>query len=51
MLKGGAEDIKQHRWLVKIDMKALLSKRIPMGYKPKLESEGDTSNFNEYPDS
>ena len=51
MLKRGAEDIKDHRWLAKIDMKALLAKKIPMQIKPKLEYEGDTSNFNNYPDS
>lgn len=33
-----------------IDMKALLAKKIPMAFKPKLDFPGDTSNFNSYPD-
>lgn len=51
MLKGGAEDVKQHRLFSGIDWKALLSKRVPMSYKPSIKSAGDTSNFNSYPDS
>lgn len=51
MLKGAAEDVKQHRWFAKIDWKALLAKKIPMAYKPTIKSPGDTSNFNTYPDS
>lgn len=51
MLRNGAEDVKQHRWLAKIDMKQLLLKKIPMTYKPTVKFAGDTSNFNPYPDS
>jgi hypothetical protein len=51
MLKNGIEDIKQHKWLSKIDMRQLLSKKIPMPYKPTIKFPGDTSNFNQYPDS
>jgi hypothetical protein len=51
MLKGAAEDVKQHRLFSKIDWKALLAKKTPMGYKPSIKSAGDTSNFNSYPDS
>jgi hypothetical protein len=43
--------VKQHRWFSKIDMKALLSKKIPMQFKPPIKGPGDTSNFNSYPDS
>lgn len=43
--------MKQHRWFSKIDMKALLSKKIPMQFKPPIKGPGDTSNFNSYPDS
>lgn len=32
-------------------MKALLSKKIPMQFKPPIKGPGDTSNFNSYPDS
>lgn len=51
MLKNGTEDIKQHKWFSKIDMRQLLSKKIPMIYKPAIKYAGDTSNFNQYPDS
>lgn len=51
MLKGGADDVKQHRWFCKIEWKALLSKKIAMSYKPSIKTAGDTSNFNSYPDS
>ncbi len=51
MLKNGADDVKQHRWFSKIDLKALLSKKIPMSFKPTIKFAGDTSNFNNYPDS
>lgn len=32
-------------------MRQLLSKKIPMPYKPTIKFPGDTSNFNQYPDS
>jgi hypothetical protein len=48
-LKNGAEDVKQHRWFSKIDMKALLSKKIQMNFKPQVKYAGDTSNFSSYP--
>ena len=49
MLKGGVEEVKQQKWFTKIDWKALLSKKIPMSFKPQVKSAGDTSNFNSYP--
>lgn len=51
MLKNGADDVKQHRWFSKIDMKALLAKKTPMSYKPTVKFPGDTSNFSSYPES
>ena len=51
MLKGGVEEVKQQKWFSKIDWKALLSKKIPMSFKPQVKSAGDTSNFNSYPES
>lgn len=50
-LKGGVEDIKTHRWFGKIDWKNLLSKKLSVFYKPNVKNAGDTSNFNNYPDS
>lgn len=51
MLKGGADDVKQHKWFSKIDWKALLAKKTPMSYRPPTKNAGDTSNFNTYPES
>ena len=50
-LKGGAEDIKTHRWFADIDWAALEAKKIPATYKPVVKSKGDTTNFSTYPDS
>ena len=36
MLKNGVEDVKQHRWLAKIDMKQLLAKKVMMIFKPTI---------------
>ncbi len=49
MLKGGADDVKQHKWFSKIEWKALLAKKTPMAYKPQVKTPGDISNFNTYP--
>lgn len=35
----------------KIDMRQVLAKKIPIGYKPTIKFPGDTSNFSPYPDS
>lgn len=51
MMKGGADDVKQHKWFSKIDWKSLLAKKTPMAYKPQVKSAGDISNFNSYPES
>jgi len=50
-LKGGADDIKKHRWFEKINFDNLVAKKIPAFYKPPVKSKGDTSNYNSYPDS
>jgi hypothetical protein len=51
MLKNGVEDVKQHAFFSKIDMRQLLSKKLPMSFKPTVKFPGDTSNFSPYPDS
>lgn len=57
-LKNGVEDIKSHRWFNKVDWKNLLAKKLQVFYKPSVKyffmlyrNPGDTSNFNNYPDS
>lgn len=49
-LKKGVHDIKDHRWFKHIDWKKVVEKKIKPSYKPSVESEGDTSNYSEYPE-
>ncbi|RKO87066.1 kinase-like domain-containing protein [Blyttiomyces helicus] len=49
-LLGGSEDIKQHRWFAPIDWGKLKALQTPAPYVPKVAHEGDTSNFDEYPE-
>lgn len=50
-LKGGAADIKEHKWFATINWTDLVDKKIPAPYKLTVKSESDTSNFDDYPDS
>ena len=50
-LKNGVIDIKEHRWFNNFDWKKLVEKSLNAPYIPKIKSEGDTSNFSQYPDS
>lgn len=50
-LKGGAADVKEHRWFKAIDWKLLHKRGLKAPYIPKISSDGDTSNYSEYPDS
>eukprot|EP01016_Furgasonia_blochmanni_P044644 TRINITY_DN6219_c0_g3_i4.p2 TRINITY_DN6219_c0_g3~~TRINITY_DN6219_c0_g3_i4.p2 ORF type:complete len:222 (+),score=51.51 TRINITY_DN6219_c0_g3_i4:452-1117(+) len=50
-LKGGAQDIKDHRWFAGLEWNALLMRKIAAPYKPPIKSKGDSSNFSTYPDS
>jgi len=50
-LKGGVNDIKNHRWFNEIDWELLHLKKIVAPYKPLVKGKGDTSNFASYPDS
>lgn len=50
-LKGGAEDIKKHKWFRGFDWEALLQRSVPAPIVPEVRSPGDTRNFDKYPDS
>ena len=50
-LKGGAKDIKGHRFFKSFDFDKLLEMQIPPPYVPKVKGENDISNFSSYPDS
>lgn len=50
-LKGGVNDIKEHRWYNNFDWNKLLHKELKAPWIPKIKNEGDTSNYSQYPDS
>lgn len=50
-LKGGVNDIKNHRLFKNFDWDSCLAKSIKPPYIPKVSSSSDTSNFSNYPDS
>uniref|UniRef100_A0A7R9UVA8 Uncharacterized protein n=1 Tax=Diacronema lutheri TaxID=2081491 RepID=A0A7R9UVA8_DIALT len=50
-LKGGADDIKKHKWFVGLDWEQLHAKELSAPILPEVKSKDDTSNFDKYPDS
>mmetsp|Transcript_22050 Transcript_22050/g.50380 ORF Transcript_22050/g.50380 Transcript_22050/m.50380 type:complete len:321 (+) Transcript_22050:67-1029(+) len=50
-LKNGVADIKNHKWFKDVHWEQLLEKKLQAPFKPKVASETDTSNFEDYPDS
>jgi len=47
-LKGGASDIKNHKWFKGVDWDQLYQKRIIAPIIPEVEHEGDTNYFEKY---
>ncbi|RKP36751.1 kinase-like protein [Dimargaris cristalligena] len=50
-LKGGSQDIKNHRWLMEIDWAKLYNRQIPAPLIPQVSHTGDPSNFDIYPET
>jgi len=50
-LKGGANDVKNHKWNLKFDWTSLYHRAIPAPLIPTVGGLTDTSNFDAYPDS
>jgi protein kinase A len=50
-MKGGVNDIKNHRFFSGFDWVRLLQKSMQMRYIPPIRSQNDSSNFSHYPDS
>jgi len=50
-LKGGAEDIKKHKWFSGLDWQALFNRQATAPIIPRVSGATDTSNFDPYPDS
>ncbi|XP_075450688.1 cAMP-dependent protein kinase catalytic subunit PRKX isoform X2 [Ascaphus truei] len=49
-MKNGAEDVKRHRWFRSIDWDAVPQRKLKSPIMPKVSHEGDTSNFEAYPE-
>ncbi|OZJ03458.1 hypothetical protein BZG36_02754, partial [Bifiguratus adelaidae] len=49
-LRGGAEDIKYHKWFAGVDWQRMRRREIRAPYIPNIPNEGDTSHFDRYPE-
>jgi hypothetical protein len=49
-LKGGADDVRQHKWFKGIDWDLLLDRQLPSPIEIKATHAGDTRNFEKYPE-
>ncbi|KAG0306162.1 camp-dependent protein kinase catalytic subunit [Dissophora globulifera] len=49
-LRGGATDIKNHVWFEGINWDMVYSRQIEAPYRPTILGEGDSSNFDDYPE-
>ncbi|KAF9414570.1 hypothetical protein HW555_007577 [Spodoptera exigua] len=47
----GTEDVKRHRWFKHIDWADVFMKKLQPPIIPAVSYEGDTSNFDEYPET
>ncbi|KAJ1920312.1 cAMP-dependent protein kinase catalytic subunit [Mycoemilia scoparia] len=50
-LKGGTKDIKEHPWFQEVDWERLMCREIPAPLIPSQKQHGDTSNFDQYPET
>jgi len=50
-LKNGARDIKRAKWFTDFRWADLIKREIEAPILPEVAHDGDTSNFEEYPDS
>jgi len=50
-LRDGANDIKRHRWFSRVSWEGIISRSIPPPFIPKVRTENDTDNFEDYSDS
>lgn len=49
-MKSGADDIKRHRWFKGVEWQDVQMRKVKAPIMPKVLYEGDTSNFDEYPE-
>jgi hypothetical protein len=48
-LKGGADDIKKHKWFQGFEWETLLARQLQAPIVPTVAGDADTSNFDPYP--
>ncbi|KAK9711003.1 cytochrome c oxidase subunit 1 [Basidiobolus ranarum] len=49
-LKGGSEDVKNHKWFRGINWQTVQDRKVPAPIVPLFRHPGDTSNFDRYPE-
>ncbi|XP_075536916.1 protein kinase, cAMP-dependent, catalytic subunit 3 isoform X1 [Dermacentor variabilis] len=49
-MKNGAEDVKRHRWFKGTNWEDVLEKKLKPPIVPKVSHDGDTGNFDDYPE-
>jgi len=49
--KGGAEDVKRHRWFKNIDWDDVTAKKLKPPIVPNVGHEGDARNYDDYPET
>jgi len=47
-LRGGCDDIKDHKWFSSLSFDALVKRELKAPWVPKLKGDTDTSNFDPY---
>lgn len=50
-LQNGADDIKRHRWFKGVDWQDVYYRRQKPPIVPEVAYDGDTRNFDEYPET
>lgn len=50
-MKNGTDDIKKHRWFKHLDWDDVYARKLRPPIVPRITFEGDTSNFDDYPES
>uniref|UniRef100_A0A1B6HWE6 Protein kinase domain-containing protein n=4 Tax=Homalodisca liturata TaxID=320908 RepID=A0A1B6HWE6_9HEMI len=49
-MKNGADDIKRHRWFKNVNWQDVYQRRLKPPIVPRVTYEGDTRNFDDYPE-
>ncbi|XP_075159503.1 protein kinase, cAMP-dependent, catalytic subunit 3 [Haematobia irritans] len=50
-MKNGADDVKRHRWFKELNWDDVYNKKLKAPIIPEVQFDGDTSNFDDYPES